>query len=358
MFAAAILAGVLAVRSSEPVVSSSANRASPDLSQWQGCKRKFENKNGKYRDGAAFVRSLYAAKSSEHATTCTSIQRVGGNGDGGKLVCTDNIRPNDCVVYSLGSKLQFAFEIDVAKRFGCQVYTFDCTVGTPPASKIPAGVSFYPWCVGGKDETKPISSDLGHQGELGRYYTLATIQEKLGHSSVDLLKMDIERHEFAVVAALNGDNAPRQILFETHLHDAYGMWGAPVTESEWAAMWKTLSGLGFGVFAHEPNPWCVCCCEFSIVRGTPIVEHDVNHTATLRLMAPEDRGNLKFKMQDQTGLNEAYAVKTLEHGECVMPTRPWLHMHDNKDHAPSWLQSTGLAVAPSACILIAARLCI
>ena len=75
--------------------------------------------------------------------------------------------------------------------------------------------------------------------------------------------------------------------------------------------------------------------------------------------APEDRGNLKFKMQDQTGLNEAYAVKTLEHGECVMPTRPWLHMHDNKDHAPSWLQSTGLAVvAPSACILIDARLCI
>ena len=227
-------------------------------------------------DGAVFVQSLYTDKASEHATTCTQIQRVGGSGDGGKLICADDVRPNDCVVYSLGSRLDFSFEIDVIKRFGCQVHTFDCTVGTPPASKIPAGVSFHPWCVGGKDEAKSISSDLGHQGELGQYYTLTTIREKLGHTSIDLLKMDIERHEFAVVATLKDDNAPHQIAFETHLHNAYGMWGRPVSEDEWATMWATLGGLGYRVFAHESNPFCVCCCEFSLVRGTPTVEHDVN----------------------------------------------------------------------------------
>ena len=224
--------------------------------------------------GAAFVQSLYASKA-EHATACASIQRVGGNGDGGKLICTDNIRLNDCVVYSLGSRLDFSFEIDVVKRFGCQVHTFDCTVGTPPPSgrhSIPAGVLFHPWCVGGKDEIKPISSDLGHQGESGQYHTLATIRKTLGHASVDLLKMDIERHEFAVVATLTGDNAPRQMAFETHLHNAYGMWGRPVSKNEWDALWKTLGVLGFGVFAHEPNPLCLCCCEFSIVRRMPVEE--------------------------------------------------------------------------------------
>ena len=177
------------------------------------------------------------------------------------------MRTKDCIVYSLGSRLDFSFEIDVVKRFvGCQVHTFDCTVGTPPASEIPAFVSFHPWCVGGKDEVKNISSDLGHQGELGQYYTLTTIREKLGHASINLLKMDIERHEFAIVATLNDDNAPRQIAFETHLHNAYGMWGRPVSENEWATTWETLIGLGYGVFAHEPNPFCLCCCEFSVLR--------------------------------------------------------------------------------------------
>ena len=222
-------------------------------------------------EGAEFVQSLYARAASEQATRCANIQRVGGSDDGGKLICTDEIRPNDCVVYSLGSRLDFTFEIDVVKQFGCLVHTFDCTVGIPPASKIPTGVSFHPWCVGGKDEIKAISSDMGHQGETGQYYTLTTIRARLGHSAIDLLKMDIERHEFAVVATLNAGNAPRQIAFETHLHNAYGMWGRPVSKDDWAAMWATLRHrLGYGVFAYEPNRHCFCCCEFSIVRWRTI----------------------------------------------------------------------------------------
>ena len=206
-----------------------------------------------------FVQSVYADKATELSTTCAKIERVGAAGDGGKLLCVDDIGRNDSIVYSLGSRLEFSFEIDVVKRFGSRVHTFDCTVGTPEASQIPAGVSFHPWCVGDKDETKAISSDLGHQGESGQYYTLTTIRKKLGHSTIDLLKMDIERHEFEVVATLKDANAPSQIAFETHLHN--------VSEDEWTTMWTTLSGLGYGIFAHEPNPLCPCCCEFSLIRG-------------------------------------------------------------------------------------------
>ena len=37
-------------------------------------------------------------------------------------------------------------------------------------------------------------------------------------AAIDLLKMDIERHEFAVVATLTDDNARVKSRFETHIH--------------------------------------------------------------------------------------------------------------------------------------------
>ena len=78
--------------------------------------------------------------------------------------------------------------------------------------------------------------------------------------------MDIERHEFAVVASLTLDTAPTQLAFETHLHNAYGMWGRPVSETEWSTLWSALHTLGYSVFVHEPNPIVQCCCEFSVLR--------------------------------------------------------------------------------------------
>lgn len=212
--------------------------------------------------GGAFVQSLYTRAAQERVSTCTSTQRIGGSRDGGKLICTDRIRHNNCTVYSLGSRLDFTFEIDVVNRFGCDVFTFDCTVGAP--KNIPQGVQFYPWCISNISQRAPMTSDMGQTG-YGQYYTLSIIQEYLGHNHIDLLKMDIERHEFAVIASLTADIAPYQIAFETHLHNAYGAWGRPVCMQEWLSLWAKLDGLGYKVFAHEPNPLCVCCCEFSIM---------------------------------------------------------------------------------------------
>ena len=238
------------------------------------------------------------------------MQRVGGSGDGGKQICVDDIRTNDCIVYSLGSRLDFTFEIDVVKRFGCQVYTFDCTVGIPPASNIPKGVSFHPWCVGDKDETKASSSNLGHQGESGHYYTLTTIREKLGHTTIDLLNMDIERHEIAVVAALKANNAPRQIAFETHLHNAYGMWGRPVSEHEWTTMWAALHSLGYGVFAHEPNPQCLCCCEFSVLRSDGTTASSTIVTAYFEIPSKHSSKEYDTWMANMLSLQDAMVIYT------------------------------------------------
>ena len=224
-------------------------------------------------------------------TPCVRTERVGGAaGDGGKIVCVDALPVRAdaaanaadggraCLVYSLGSRLDFSFELDVVRRFGCEVHTFDCTVGSPKVGTVPTGVAFHPWCVGDTDEMRAISSDLGFGkgGEKFQYHTLATIAHTLGHglgtahgSVVDLLKMDIERHEFAVIASFPNASQfrARQVVFETHLHNAYGMWGRPVLHVEWAGLWGRLAALGYGTFSYEPNPMCLCCCEFSIRRA-------------------------------------------------------------------------------------------
>lgn len=56
-----------------------------------------------------------------------ALDRVGRNGEGGKMVCTDLLDHPDCVVFSLGSSGQFDFELDILQRTECDVYTFDCT---------------------------------------------------------------------------------------------------------------------------------------------------------------------------------------------------------------------------------------
>jgi galactoside 2-L-fucosyltransferase 1/2 len=232
-----------------------------EKSQWETNLPASNSKNDycpkKGSSGALWIRQQYSNIPKKN--TCKTQKRIGGKGDGGKIVCLDAIEKDNCVVYSLGSRLDFSFENDVVTQLGCEVHTFDCTVGSP--SDTPSGVSFHPWCIGGSDTKKRISSDLGHGGEIGQYYTLETIMSMLHHDKINLLKMDIERHEFDVFRTLR--TFPDQIVFETHLHNAYDMFGRPVSEQEWSAMWKKLQK--YNVFAHEPNPLCLCCCEWSIV---------------------------------------------------------------------------------------------
>lgn len=212
-----------------------------------------------------FVEGIYRSTALARTGVCQKMVRIGADGDGGKNICLDGIDKDSCVVYSLGSRLDFTFETEILRKLGCTVHSFDCTVGSPHARTIPVGVQFHPWCVGGKDEVNGISSDLGHAGEQRQYFTLSTIMATLNHTRVDLVKMDIERHEFAVIASLTEGFAPAQIAFETHLHNAYGMWGGPVLYKQWEGLWQKLDQLGLLVVAHEPNPLCLCCCEFTVL---------------------------------------------------------------------------------------------
>ena len=221
----------------------------------------------KNSNGGRFIIDMYKKAAMKHQITCNNTQRIGHVGDGGKIICVDNLEKSNCIVYSLGSRLDFTFENDIFKQFECEIHTFDCTVGNTKNIKFPKHIVFHPWCIGGKDEKNKISSDFGHTGDIGQYYTLATIMKRLNHKFIDILKMDIERHEFAVIHSLQQNFAPRQIAFETHIHNAYGIWHKSVTEAEWISMWNYVYGLNYGVYSYELNPLCLCCCEFSMMHG-------------------------------------------------------------------------------------------
>ena len=214
----------------------------------------------------SWIREVYGQVFSKMQIACERVIRIGAQGDGGKLICMDHVPTESCVIYSLGSDLDFEFEISAMKVLGCEIHTFDCTVGDVNATVIPVGVTFHAWCIGGAFEKKVISSNYGHTGETGQYYPMSYIMKILGHKKVDLLKMDIERHEFSVIESFSVDRIPSQILFETHLHNAYGIWHRPLNYREWRQFWNKLESFGYRVFSYEPNPFCLCCCEWSIIR--------------------------------------------------------------------------------------------
>ena len=149
------------------------------------------------------------------------LRRVGGDGDGGKLVCgMESYDVPGCVVYSLGSNNNFAFEEGVAAATRhCAIEIFDCTIDE---AHIPAAIAgrahFHPWCLGPRNEVVK-----------GREFkTLSAISRELGHADTEagvaVLKVDIEGAEFSVLwevltaQAAPGETAvlPSQILLELH----------------------------------------------------------------------------------------------------------------------------------------------
>ena len=212
----------------------------------------------------SWINQVYTQTFDGLKETCAQTHRIGPEDDGGKIFCEDNFSSDECVVYSLGSNLDFSFELAFKEAFNCTIFTFDCTVDIVETGAVPDVVSFFPWCVGGRNEQKAISSNFGRTGEIGQYYTLEHIKKTLGHKKIDLLKMDIERHELAVWESITSQSAPKQVLFETHLHNAYGMWKQPVCSKEWIRLWHHIRSLGYRIFSYEPNPLCLCCSEWSI----------------------------------------------------------------------------------------------
>ena len=111
--------------------------------------------------------------------------------DGGKWMCgyEELSQKPKCVVYSFGSKGEYDFEIEthnVAKN--CEIHTFDCTY--KPRNDLPSFIKYHSLCL---SDSKVNPDNIGPMKNLKQIYTM------LQHKHVDVLKIDIEGHEWSIV---------------------------------------------------------------------------------------------------------------------------------------------------------------
>lgn len=158
--------------------------------------------------------------------------------DGGWWFNADGLT-SESIVYSLGVGDEINFDLSIIDKYGVEVFAFDPTpnsVDMLDASKLPENFHFQPWAVTATDGSLKFYPRLKKDGTKSDVmftmipeeetkddvievpaYSLATITEKLGHSRIDVLKMDIEGAEYEVLEGLlNSPVLPTQLLVEFH----------------------------------------------------------------------------------------------------------------------------------------------
>lgn len=139
-----------------------------------------------------------------------------GTDYGGWIVPTD-LMDLDWIVYSVGSGDDISFDLGVVQRFHCRVHAFDPTaLSKALVAKVASGVAgfhFHPygiWREDGrvpfyepKDPMKVSHSITNIQGsdkaDTIEVKSLRSVMESLNHDRIDLLKLDIEGAEYAVL---------------------------------------------------------------------------------------------------------------------------------------------------------------
>jgi len=152
--------------------------------------------------------------------------------------CPDGLN-SASVVYSLGVGDEINFDLAFMSAFGSNIYAFDPTpisIELVEQMSPPDGFKFYPWAVTGQDETIRFYPRKMPDGSISKVqytivagegateqavdvpgYTIATITQKLGHKSIDLMKMNIEGAEYDVLDSLLVANIlPIQLIIEFH----------------------------------------------------------------------------------------------------------------------------------------------
>jgi len=137
-------------------------------------------------------------------------------------------------VYSFGVGKDISFDIALIQKFNCIVFAFD---PTPESAEwishqsVPDNFRFFENGISNKDgltdfylplQSGHISHSLVKKNNNGRKIKvsmkrLTTIMEELGHSEIDVIKMDIEGAEYEVIEEiLENDLDVKQILVEFH----------------------------------------------------------------------------------------------------------------------------------------------
>lgn len=113
----------------------------------------------------------------------------------------------DCVIYSFGSNGDVTFEEALVglTNAQCQVHVFDFTLSPDLAQKVRSvnGVTLHEYGIGAEDKhvVEPYQFGAWAVNEYD-IKCLSTIMTELGHSWIDVLKMDVEGAEYDVLNAV------------------------------------------------------------------------------------------------------------------------------------------------------------
>lgn len=158
-----------------------------------------------------------------------------GTEGGSWVACPDAIRA-DSTVYSFGIGRDLSFDLAVAARHRATVHAFDPTPACTEwirSQTLPPGIVFHELGLAAHDGhiefRAPRKTSSSHYTPIARYRTddaptfkapvakLSTILRQLGHTRIDLLKMDIEGGEYDALADLLREKIPvHQLLVEFH----------------------------------------------------------------------------------------------------------------------------------------------
>lgn len=145
----------------------------------------------------------------------------------------------DSIVYSLGVGDNIDFDLAIIEDFGATVHSFDPTpssIDMLSSADLPNRFHFHPWAITAEDGTLKFYPRVKKDGsKSATMYTivaedsskdnaievpafcLSTIVTRLGHTQIDLLKMDIEGAEYEVLdGLLDSPIKPAQLLVEFH----------------------------------------------------------------------------------------------------------------------------------------------
>ena len=191
------------------------------------------------------------------------------DGYGSWTICPDLITSKS-IVYSVGIGDDISFEISLIRSFGLPVvFAFDPTptsISWLSRQRVPDEFRLLPYAISDYDGTAPffphdnpdfVAHSLiareatGAQAVEVQVRTLPTLLAELGHSHIDLLKMDIEGAEYAVIDNLVSQRVEvHQLLVEFHHLDRFTPGMSPARTKD--AIQK-LNRAGFKIFHITPS---------------------------------------------------------------------------------------------------------
>ena len=135
--------------------------------------------------------------------------------------------PEEPLVYSLGLSENLSFDLGMIQQYRAKVHGFDPTIESQifvAKSHLPADFHYHPLAVAGHDGQLDLYERMGKGGrKKGACFLkaackkISTLVQELGHSRLDILKVDVEGSEYSILEDVCLKQIPiSQIAVEFH----------------------------------------------------------------------------------------------------------------------------------------------